>query len=58
MQIYFIEYNNFLKGIQKDFDINIIIEYIIIIIIVIIMFCFFEIVYIIHTKFHPGNSGM
>ena len=56
MQIYFIEYNNFLKGIQKDFDINIIIEYIIIIII--IMFCFFEIVYTIHTKFHPGNSGM
>ena len=30
MQIYFIEYNNFLKGIQKDFEINIITEYIII----------------------------
>ena len=53
MQIYFIEYNNFFKEIPKDFDINIIIEYIII-----IVFCFFESFYIIHTKFHPGNSGM
>ena len=56
MQINFIEYNNVLKGIQKYFDINIIIEYIIIIII--IMFCFFESFYTIHTKIHPGNSGM